>query len=154
MSSLAARVQSDLVAAMKHKDELTISVLRMLKSSIQLMQVEKGKDHELTDDDVLILVRRLIKQRAEAAEMYRSGGADDRAERELAEAKVLEGYQPAQLSDEEIAQLVAQIADETGAKGPKDMGRVMGKAMAAVKGRADGNRVKAAVQQHLASLVQ
>ena len=152
MSDLAVRVQSDLVAAMKNKDELKLSVLRMLKSSIQLMQVEKGKDKELTDEDVLILVRRLIKQRVEAAEMYKSGGADDRAERELAEAKVLESYQPAQMSDEEIAQLVAQIAGEEGAKGPKDMGKVRGKGMAAVQGRADGNRVKAAVQQHLASL--
>ena len=154
MPSLAAKVQSDLVAAMKEKDELKLSVLRMLKSSIQLMQVEKGKDYELTDDDVLVLVRRLIKQRAEAAEMYKSGGAGERAERELAEAKVLEAYQPAQLSDDELSCLVAQIADEAGAKEPKDMGRVMGKVMAAVKGRADGNRVKTAVQQHLASLVQ
>lgn len=154
MSDLAVRVQSDLVAAMKNKDELTLSVLRMLKSSIQLMQVEKGKDKELTDEDVLVLVRRLIKQRVEAAEMYKSGGADDRAERELAEAKVLEAYQPVQMSDEEIAQLVAKIAGEAGAKGPKDMGKVMGKVMAAVKGRADGSRVKAAVQQHLASLAQ
>lgn len=154
MSDLAVRVQSDLVAAMKNKDELTLSVLRMLKSSIQLMQVEKGKDKELTDEDVLVLVRRLIKQRVEAAEMYKSGGADDRAERELAEAKVLEAYQPAQMSDEEIAQLVAKIVGEAGAKGPKDMGKVMGKVMAAVKGRADGSRVKAAVQQHLASLAQ
>lgn len=152
MSDLAVRVQSDLVAAMKNKDELKFSVLRMLKSSIQLMQVEKGKDKELTDEDVLVLVRRLIKQRVEAAEMYKSGGANDRAERELAEAKVLDAYQPAQMSDEEIAQLVAKIAAEAGAKGPKDMGKVMGKVMAAVKGQADGNRVKAAVQQHLASL--
>ena len=154
MSDLAVRVQSDLVAAMKNKDELKLSVLRMLKSSIQLMQVEKGKDHELTDDDVLVLVRRLIKQRVEAAEMYKSGGANDRAERELAEAKVLEAYQPAQMSDEDVAALVAKIAAEVGAKGPKDMGKVMGKVMAAVKGQADGNRVKAAVQQHLASLAQ
>ena len=154
MSDLAVKVQSDLVAAMKNKDELTLSVLRMLKSSIQLMQVEKGKDKELTDDDVLVLVRRLIKQRVEAAEMYKAGGATDRAERELAEAKVLEAYQPAQMSDEDIAALVAKIAGELGAKGPKDMGKVMGKVMAAVKGQADGNRVKAAVQQHLASLAQ
>lgn len=154
MSDLAVKVQSDLVAAMKNKDELTLSVLRMLKSSIQLMQVEKGKDKELTDDDVLVLVRRLIKQRVEAAEMYKTGGANDRAERELAEAKVLEAYQPAQMSDEDIAALVAKIAGELGAKGPKDMGKVMGKVMAAVKGQADGNRVKAAVQQHLASLAQ
>lgn len=154
MSDLAVKVQGDLVAAMKNKDELTLSVLRMLKSSMQLMQVEKGKDKDLTDEDVLVLVRRLIKQRIEAAEMYKSGGADDRAERELAEVKVLEAYQPAQMSDGEIAQLVAKIAGEVGAKGPKDMGKVMGKVMAAVKGKADGNRVKAAVQQHLASLAQ
>ncbi len=154
MSDLAVRVQSDLVAAMKHKDELTLSVLRMLKSSIQLAQVEKGKDKELTDEDILVLVRRLIKQRAEAAELYRKGGADDRAERELAEAKVLEAYQPAQMSDEEIAEIAAKTAEEIGAKGPKDMGKVMGKAMAAVKGRADGGRVKSAVQRYLVSLAQ
>ena len=110
-------------------------------------------------------MRRLIKQRVEAAEMYKVGGANDRAERELAEAKVLEAYQPAQMSDEDVAALVAKIAAEVGAKGPKiaaevgakgpkDMGKVMGKVMAAVKGQADGNRVKAAVQQHLASLAQ
>lgn len=154
MSDLVAKVQGDLVAAMKNKDELKLSVLRMLKSSIQLAQVEKGKNAALTDDDVLALVRRLIKQRAEAAEMYKSGGAADRAERELAEIKVLEVYQPAQLSDGELMEAVVKAAQEAGAKGPKDMGKVMGKAMAAVKGRADGNRVKAAVQQHLASLVQ
>ncbi len=154
MSDLAVRVQSDLVAAMKNKDELKLSVLRMLKSSIQLMQVEKGKDKELTDEDVLVLVRRLIKQRVEAAEMYRNGGANDRAERELAEAKVLEAYQPAQMSDEEIAQLVAKAAEEVGAKGPKDMGKLMGRVMAAVKGQADGSRVRAAVQQHLAAIAQ
>ena len=90
MSDLAGKIQSDLVAAMKNKDELKLSVLRMLKSAMQLAQVEKGKENALTDDDVLVLVRRLIKQRVEAAEMYKSGGAADRAERELAEAQVLE----------------------------------------------------------------
>ncbi len=154
MSGLVDKIQSNLVTAMKNKDELTLSVLRMLKSSIQLAQVEKGKDNALTDDDVLVLVRRLIKQRTEAAEMYKSGGAADRAERELAEIKVLEAYQPAQLSDEDILKIVAKVAEETGAAGPKDMGKMMGKTMAAVKGQADGNRVKSAVQQYLSQLVQ
>lgn len=154
MSGLVDKIQSNLVTAMKNKDELTLSVLRMLKSSIQLAQVEKGKDNALTDDDVLVLVRRLIKQRTEAAEMYKSGGASDRAERELAEIKVLETYQPAQLSDEDILKIVAEVAKETGAAGPKDMGKMMGKTMAAVKGQADGNRVKSAVQQYLSQLVQ
>ena len=154
MSGLVDKIQSNLVTAMKNKDELTLSVLRMLKSSIQLAQVEKGKDNALTDDDVLVLVRRLIKQRTEAAEMYKNGGAADRAERELAEIKVLEVYQPAQLSDEDILKIVAKVAEETGAAGPKDMGKMMGKTMAAVKGQADGNRVKSAVQQYLSQLVQ
>ena len=86
--------------------------------------------------------------------MYKNGGAADRAERELAEVKALEAYQPAQLSDEDILKVVVRVAEETGAKGPKDMGKMMGKAMAAVKGQADGSRVKSAVQQYLNQLVQ
>ncbi len=152
MSDLSNRIQQDLTAAMKAKDELRLSVLRMLKSAEQLAQVEKGKENPLTDDDVLVLVRRLIKQRAEAAEMYKNGGALDRAELELAEAKILEAYQPAQLSDDEIIQIVKSTAESVGAKGPKDMGKLMGKAMAAMKGQADGNRVKSAVQQYLNQL--
>lgn len=154
MSDLGNRIQSDLISAMKHKDELTLSVLRMLKSAEQLAQVEKGKGSELTDEEILVLVRRLIKQRVEAAEMYRSHGAGDRADRELAETKVLEVYMPVQLSDEDIMKAVAAVAQETGAKGPKDMGKMMGKTMAAVKGQADGNRVKAAVQKYLSELAQ
>ena len=152
MSDLVTRIQNDLVSAMKHKDELKLSVLRMLKAAVQLAQIEKGKDNELTDEDVLVLVRRLTKQRHEAAEMYKSGGALDRAQRELDEAGVLEDYQPAQLSDGDIAKIVADTAAQVGASGPKDMGRMMGKVMAAVNGQADGNRVRAAVQAYLASL--
>lgn len=154
MSDLAVRIQSDLVAAMKNKDELVLSVLRMLKAAMQMLQAEKGKEYSLTDDDVLTLVRRLIKQRNEAAEMYRQGGAEDRAQRELAEAEVLKAYQPAQLSDEDIKAAVAKAAAEVNASGIKDMGKVMGKTMAAVKGLADGNRVKAAVKQYLEQLAQ
>lgn len=152
MSDLVLKIQEDLVAAMKRKDELTLSVLRMLKSAIQLAQIEKGKDDPLTDDDVLVLVRRLIKQRNEAAEMYKNGGAEDRAARELEEAKVLDVYQPAQLADDALAKIVEDAAKQVGAAGPKDMGKLMGKVMAAVKGRADGNRVKACVQGYLNSL--
>ena len=150
--ALLSQIQSDLVQAMKDKDDVKLAVLRMLKSAVQVAQVEKGKDAEFTDDDVLLIVRRLIKQRNEAAELYKSGGAADRAERELAEAKILEIYQPAQLKDEELEKLVAEAAQSVGASGPKDMGRVMGKAMAAVKGQADGNRVRQAVQKYLSSL--
>lgn len=151
MSDLEIKIQKDLVDAMKKRDELSLSVLRMLKSAIQMAQIEKGKDNPLTDDEVLVIVRRLIKQRNEAAEMYRSGGAHDRAQSELEEVKVLDSYQPEQLSDEEIEEIVAEISTQVGASGPKDMGKVMGKAVASVKGRADGGRIKELVLKHLSS---
>ena len=151
MPDLVLRIQNDLVAAMKKRDELSLSVLRMLKSAIQMAQIEKGRDLALSEDEVLVIVRRLIKQRNEAAEMYRSGGAQDRADRELDEAKVLDSYQPEQLSDEEIEKIVTDILSLIGATGPKDMGKVMGKAVAAVKGRAEGERVKKMVLKHLSS---
>ena len=152
MSDLLLRIQNDLVDAMKKRDDLRLSVLRMLKSAAQMAQIEKGKDIPLTDDEVLVLVRRLIKQRNEAAEMYRSGGAPDRAQTELDEIKVLDSYQPEQLPEEEIIRIVAEISSQVGASGPKDMGKVMGKAMAEVKGRADGGKVKDLVLRHLSSL--
>ena len=83
-SRLIAAVQGDMVAAMKEKDEIRLSVLRMLKASIQLAMTEKGRESELTDQDVQALVRRAVKQREEAAELYRKGGAKEHAERELA----------------------------------------------------------------------
>lgn len=153
MSDLLLRIQNDLVDAMKKRDDLRLSVLRMLKSAAQMAQIEKGKDIPLTDDEVLVLVRRLIKQRNEAAEMYRSGGAPGRAQTELDEIKVLDSYQPEQLPEEEIIRIVAEISSQVGASGPKDMGKVMGKAMAEVKGRADGGKVKDLVLKHLSSML-
>ena len=152
MTALATRIAGDLVAAMKSKNELSLSVLRMLKSSMQLVVAEHNKDYELTDDEILTLVRRLIKQRKEAAEMYLKGKAQDRAERELAEAKVLEAYLPAQLSQEKIEEIVAQTAQEVGAASQKDMGRLMGAVMAKVKGQADGGAVRGAVSSYLSKL--
>ena len=149
MSDLELKIQNDLVDAMKKRDELRLSVLRMLKSAIQMAQIEKGRDLPLTDDEVLVIVRRLIKQRNEAAEMYRSGGAHDRAETELEEVKVLDSYQPEQLSDEEIVKIVTEISTQVEASGLKDMGKVMGKTVAAVKGRAEGGRIKELVLKHL-----
>jgi hypothetical protein len=137
---------------MKMRDDLRLSVLRMLKSAAQMAQIEKGKDIPLTDDEVIVLVRRLIKQRNEAAEMYKSGGAQDRAQKELDEIKVLDSYLPEQMPEEEIMKIIADISSQVGASGPKDMGKVMGKTMAELKGRADGGKVKDLVLRHLSSL--
>jgi uncharacterized protein YqeY len=152
MSDLLLRIQNDLVEAMKMRDDLRLSVLRMLKSAAQMAQIEKGKDIPLTDDEVIVLVRRLIKQRNEAAEMYKSGGAQDRAQKELDEIKVLDSYLPEQMPEEEIMKIITDISSQVGASGPKDMGKVMGKTMAELKGRADGGKVKDLVLRHLSSL--
>jgi uncharacterized protein YqeY len=152
MSDLLLRIQNDLVEAMKMRDDLRLSVLRLLKSAAQMAQIEKGKDIPLTDDEVIVLVRRLIKQRNEAAEMYKSGGAQDRAQKELDEIKVLDSYLPEQMPEEEIMKIIADISSQVGASGPKDMGKVMGKTMAELKGRADGGKVKDLVLRHLSSL--
>ena len=140
--SLTERVAVDLVAAMKERAELRLSVLRMLKAEFQRAQADKGRAAELTEDDAQMLVRRLIKQRKEAAEQYRAAGAAERAEAELAEAAVLEVYLPAQLGDAELDALVAEAAKEAGAASPRDMGKLMRVLMPRVAGRADGNRVK------------
>lgn len=146
---LGKRIQEDLVISMKSRDEMRLGTLRMLKAALQLAQVEKGKDKELAEEEILAVVQRLIKQRREASEQYRSHGVADRADRELDEARILEGYMPEQLGDEEIASMALEAAIQAGAKGPRDMGRVMGILMPKVKGRAEGARVRAAVSKIL-----
>lgn len=152
MSKLASEIQNDLVRAMKEKDARKLSVLRMVKSAVQMAQVEKGKENALTDEEVMAILRRLIKQRNEAADMYKKGGAAERAEEELEEAKLLEVYLPAQLSDEEMSEIVKGIIDSVGASSMKDMGKVMGRAMKEVAGRADGKRVRAETERQLKGL--
>jgi uncharacterized protein YqeY len=146
---LEETIQRDLVAAMKSHDECCMTALRMLKTSIQLASAEKGRG-ELTDEDIHVLVRRGIKQREEAAELYRKGGASDRAEEELAEARILAAYLPAQLDDAELERVISCVISSLGASGPKDMGRVIGAAMKEAAGRADGKRVKEIVTRLLA----
>ncbi len=146
---LGKRIQEDLLISMKSRDEMRLSTLRMLKAALQLAQVEKGKDKELAEEEILAVVQRLIKQRREASEQYRSHGVFDRADRELDEARILERYMPEQLGDEELASMALEAAIQAGAKSPRDMGRVMGILMPKVKGRAEGGRARAVVTQIL-----
>jgi len=146
---LGKRIQEDLVISMKSRDEMRLGTLRMLKAALQLAQVDKGKDKELAEEEILAVVQRLIKQRREASEQYRAHGVADRADRELEEARILEGYMPEQLGEEELASMVHEAAIQAGATGPRDMGRVMGILMPKVKGRAEGGRVRAAVSEIL-----
>lgn len=146
---LLQEITHDLTQAMKERSEPKLSTLRMLKAELQKLQADKGKSAEITDDDVYTVIKRLIKQRKDAAEQYRAGGAEDRAESELAEMKVLEAYLPKQLSDEEIDAIISESAKEIGVTSVKDMGKLMKSVMSKAKGLADGSRVKERVTAFL-----
>lgn len=143
------QVNADLMAAMKSKEEPRLSTLRMLKAELQKLRAEKGRDAEISDEDAMAAVRRLIKQRVDAAEQYRTGGAEERAAEELAEAETLKPYLPAQLDDAEIEAVISAAAAEVGASTQKDMGKLMKAVMAKTSGRADGKRVKELVTAFL-----
>jgi uncharacterized protein YqeY len=150
MAELKDRLQSDLTASMKARDELTTATLRMVLTAIGNEEVAGKSARQLSDEEVLKVIAREAKKRREAADAFTSGGRPDRAERELAEGAVLDGYLPAQLSDDELAALVREAVAEAGASGPQAMGAVMKLVGPKVAGRAEGGRVAAAVKAALA----
>ena len=146
--SLVEQVEKDLVAALKAQEALKLSVLRMMKAALMNKKIEVGKP--LGDPEAIAVFRSLVKQRHDSVEAFRKGGRDELADKEAAEIKILEAYLPAAASDEEIdAAVIAAIA-ETGAAGPKDMGKVMKAAMAKLAGKnAEGKRVNEKVKAKL-----
>jgi uncharacterized protein len=139
---LADRVKQDLTVAMKAREKERVSALRLVLSELQKAAKEGN------GDEVSVL-RRERKRRQESALAFREGGRPELAEAEEAEAQVIEGYLPAELSDDELRTIVADAVTETGASSPRDMGQVMKAAMERVAGRADGKRVSAVAQDAL-----
>ena len=150
MPALKATLRTDLHEAMRAKDELRTATIRMVLTALTNEEVAGDTARELSDDDVLVVLRREAKKRKEAATAFADGGRPERAEREQAELAVVEGYLPAQLDDAELSALVAAAIGSTGASGPKAMGPVMKAVQASVVGRADGGRVSAEVRRQLA----
>ncbi len=150
MAGLKDRLRTDLTAAMKARDEVRIRTLRMALTSVSNEEVSGSTAHELSDDDVLRLLAREAKRRREAAEAFESAGRADQAAAERAEDRVLAEYLPAQLSDDELASIVAGVVTETGASGMGAMGQVMKAVTPRVAGRAEGGRVAAEVRRALA----
>jgi uncharacterized protein len=149
MSTLKQTLRDDLTAAIRAKDEVRVATLRMVLAAITNEEVAGDVARELSDDDVQAVLRREAKKRREAATAFADGGRPERAERELAELGVVEGYLPAQLDDGALAELVSAAVRETAAQGMAAMGAVMKVAQAAVAGRADGGRVAAEVRRQL-----
>ncbi|MEU6967498.1 GatB/YqeY domain-containing protein [Kitasatospora aureofaciens] len=150
MTTLKAQLQEDLTAAIKDRDELRSSTIRLTLSAVTSEEVAGKEKRELSDAEVLKVITREAKKRREAAEAFDQGGRVDQAARERAEGEVLAGYLPKQLSDEELAAIVAAAVAESGASGPQAMGAVMKLVKPKVDGLAEGGRVAAAVKAALA----
>jgi uncharacterized protein len=150
MTALKDRLRADLTAAMKARDEVRTRTLRMALTSVSKEEVAGASARELTDDEVIGVLTKEAKRRREAADAFAAAGRDEQAATERAEGVILAGYLPAQLSDEEISALVAEVIGETGASGMAAMGQVMKAVTPRVAGRADGARVAAEVRRRLA----
>jgi len=145
---IVEQIQKDLVGAMKAKEELKLSVLRMAKAALMNKKIELGKP--LGDPEALAVLRTLIKQRLDSSEQFRKGKRDDLADKEEAEIKIIELYLPAGASAEEIDAAVASAIQETGATSAKDMGKVMKATMANLAGKnVDGKQVSEKVRARL-----
>ena len=151
MSALKDRLRDDLNTALKSRDALRTSVIRMVLAAITNAEVAGKEARELTDDDVLTVLSSEAKKRRESATAFDEGNRPELADKERAEAAILAEYLPEPLSDEEISALVAGVIEQTGAagEGMKAMGRVMGAVSAQTKGRADGGAVAAEVRRQL-----
>ncbi len=150
MPELKDRLRADLTAAMKQRDEVRTRTLRMALTAVTNAEVAGKSARELSDGDVLQVLGREAKRRREAAAAFDQAGRADQAAAERAEDLVLSGYLPAQLTDEELGQIVAAAIAAAGASGPQAMGQVMKAVTPQTTGRADGGRVAAEVRRQLA----
>lgn len=145
--SIKAQLMTDLKSAMRAKDSETRNTIRLLQSAIK--QVEIDEQIELDDEAIVAILTKQAKQRREAIEQYEQSGRDELAATEKSELAIIERYLPQMMSREEIATLVTAAIAEVGATSPRDMGKVMGKLMPQVKGKADGRLVNEVVRSQL-----
>jgi len=145
--SLQTDIESAMRAAMKARDGVRVSTLRLAMAAAHNRQIELG--HELTDAEVIEVLDRQVKQRRESIELYRKGGRPELAGAEEAELAVLREFLPEPLTDAELERLAREAVAATGAQGPADMGRVMGALVPQTKGRADGKAVSEMVRRLL-----
>ena len=147
--TLQEKIQSHMADAMRSKDALRLSVLRMMKTAVKNKEIEKMKT--LEEPEVLAVLNSLVKQRRDSVEQFRNGSREELAQKEEAEIKILEEYLPAAASDDDIQNAVAAAIQETGASSVKDMGKVMKATLALLAGKtADGSRVSQLVKEKLA----
>jgi len=146
---LIEQITEDMKTAMKAGEKERLSAIRMLRSAIKDKQIELG--YEPSEDELLALIAKLVKQRNDAAQQYAEAGRDDLEAKEQREAELYKAYLPKPLSEEEVTKIIQEAMDETGAASIKDMGRVMATIRPKVQGRADMGNLSAIVKARLAS---
>jgi uncharacterized protein YqeY len=144
LSSLAERIQADLVTAMKAREQARVETLRGLGSDLKYRKIELGED--LSDTEIVAVLRKAAKRRREAIVAYEQGGRPELAAKEAQELEIIGAYLPAELSDERLDQLIREVLTEAGAADPSLVGKVMSQVMPRVKGQASGERVRSRVQ--------
>ncbi|KON86996.1 hypothetical protein AF332_09355 [Sporosarcina globispora] len=145
--SLLERLNEDMKQAMRNKEKEKLTVIRMIKASLQNEAIKLGED--LNEEQELTVLSREVKQRKDSLHEFEKAGREDLVEKIRTELQYVELYMPKQLSEEEVSKIVAETIAETGATSKADMGKVMAAIMPKVKGKADGSLVNKLVQQHL-----
>ncbi|ASV68952.1 GatB/YqeY domain-containing protein [Cytobacillus sp. FSL W7-1323] len=145
--SLLERLNEDMKQAMRNKEKDKLTVIRMIKASLQNEAIKEGKD--LTEDQELTVLSREVKQRKDSLHEFDKAGREDLVEKIRTELQYVELYMPEQLSDEEVSAIVKQTIADTGATSKAEMGKVMSAIMPKLKGKADGALINKLVQQHL-----
>ena len=145
--SLKQKLQEDLKTSMKNKDTVRKSVVTLIRSSIK--QIEVDKRIELSDDDIIDIISKQLKQRNDSLEQFLNAGSEDLVEETRSEIEILKEYLPQQLSEEELNEIVKQTISEVGATSMKDMGKIMSVIRPKTKGRADGKLINKLVKENL-----
>ena len=147
--SLFDIINEDLKKAMKAREKEKLEAIRAVKTAFLLAKSDKGATAVLTEDEELIIIQKLVKQRNESAEIYKSQNRNDLYEKEILEAQVISGYLPKQLNEEELTKVLLNIIQSVGASGIRDMGKVMGVATKELAGKAEGKMIAAKVKELL-----
>ncbi len=147
--SLTEQINADLKSAMKNKEKEKLEAIRAIKTAFTLAKTEKSAGAELTEDEELKIVQKLVKQRKDSADIYKGQNREDLYEKEIKEAEIISVYLPEQMSEEELTKKIIEIISKVGASGPQDMGKVMGSATKELSGKAEGKLIAQKVKELL-----
>ena len=144
--SLIDKISESIKIAMREKDSIKLESLRAIKSSLLLSQTEKGKKGEISESEEIKILQKLVKQRKDSAQIYKSQNRNELAELEISQSKYIEEFLPVQISEDELIKIIQSIINKSGASGMKDMGKVMGIASKELLGKADGKTISSLVR--------